>query len=333
MGGPQERGQYSGREGLILRETEPSPIRIAFIFPGQGLQFVGMGKSLFDEFPVARNKYEEADDVLGYSISQISFAGPKEELEKTTHIQPAIFVASIAAYEVAREVLSRSSVAVKPDIVAGVSLGELTSLVAAGVVDFSTLLRFIKVRGIVSEEFAGIGGMFSAFDLSRNAVDMVCEETGVEPAIFYPDFTVFAGLSENISLASLMLEKMGKKVRPAGRYPFHSKVMEPAKTRIKKEIESIEFADPDFPLVHGATGELLTSGQQIKNLIPDLFTDHVDVEKGLRAIQSRNPQLVVECGPRQFLGPILKKQHGDLRIVSIHDASSLESLAIASEIS
>src|SRR6186713_832552 len=230
--------------------------KIAYIFPGQGSQAVGMGKDLFDNFASAREVFEAADEALGFSLSEMCFSGDEADLQLTANTQPAILTASVAAYYAARgEGLP------EPRAVAGHSLGEYSALVAAGVLDFADAVRTVRKRGTYMQEAVpvGVGAMAAILGADLDTIEKACDEAAqgevCSPAnINSPSQVVIAGNSDAVDRACDLLKERGAKraIRLNVSAPFHCALMMPAQERLKEDLESLSYGKFKFPIVHNA---------------------------------------------------------------------------------
>ena len=230
--------------------------RIGYLFPGQGAQFVGMGRDLYEPFPAAKKIFEEADSVLGYSLSRTCFEGPEEELTRTRIAQPAIFITSLAALKVFQEKFPH----LKPAFAAGLSLGEFTALVAAGSLDFKEGLTLVKKRAEAMETAAANhpGTMASMIGLTPEQCEKIAEEAKCQVANFNsPDQTVLSGTAETIEKACQIAESRGAKraMRLKVGGAFHSSLMQEAKDALKQALNSSRIqrtlVDPSHMRHHG----------------------------------------------------------------------------------
>ena len=237
-------------------------MKTAFVFPGQGSQKVGMLKDLYEAYPIVRERFAQADEALGYSISQLCFEGPDTELVKTANTQPAILTASVACYEILKEK------GFTPDIVGGHSLGEYSALVAAGVLDFKDAVYVVHKRGEYMQEAVplGEGAMAAILALSREEVVCICAEVndtvGSVQAVNFncPGQIVIAGATKAVEVAAEKMKEAGAKraVMLPVSAPFHSRLMEPAAKRLQEELNKIEVKNAQIPVVANITGEILT---------------------------------------------------------------------------
>ncbi|MGB9610148.1 MAG: ACP S-malonyltransferase, partial [Bryobacteraceae bacterium] len=241
---------------------------IAFLFPGQGSQAVGMGKALADTWPVARQVFEEADDVLGFPISRLCFEGPEEELRLTENTQPALLTVSIAALRVLEQEGFR------PSYVAGHSLGEYSALVAAGSLAFRDAVRLVRNRGRYMQEAVppGVGAMAAVLRPPMDRLEQILAEAAqgevVTAANFNsPEQVVIAGHAGAVARASEALKEAGaRRVVPLPvSAPFHCPLMQPAQQRLKTDLDATAFADLAVPLVNNVDARLVTTGAEARD--------------------------------------------------------------------
>lgn len=302
--------------------------KIAFVFPGQGSQAVGMGKDLYDRYPTAKAVFDAADEALGFSITEMCFQGPEEELRKTFNTQPAILTVSMACYEVLKEQ------GLKPDIVAGHSLGEYSALVATGALSFADAVRLVRKRGQFMQEAVpiGEGSMAAIMGLERNAVVEICEkaqaEIGAVQAVNFncPGQIVIAGKTEAVEKAVELLKAAGAKraVMLPVSAPFHSTLMQPAADKLAGELDKIAVNEAVIPVVANVNGQIITQGSAIKTSLIQQAASPVLWEDCVSTIVESGATVFVEVGPGKVLTGFTKKIVKDTTNLNVEDITSLE---------
>lgn len=302
-------------------------MKTAFVFPGQGSQKVGMLKDLYEAYPIVRERFAQADEALGYSISQLCFEGPDTELVKTANTQPAILTASVACYEVLKEK------GFTPDIVGGHSLGEYSALVAAGVLDFKEAVYVVHKRGEYMQEAVplGEGAMAAILALPREEVVRICGEVndtvGSVQAVNFncPGQIVIAGATKAVEVAAEKMKEAGAKraVMLPVSAPFHSRLMEPAAKRLQEELDKIEVKNAQIPVVANITGEILTDGATIKAALVKQAAAPVLWEDCVATMINFGVTRFVEVGPGKVLTGFTKKINKAMELANVEDESSL----------
>lgn len=303
--------------------------KLLFMFPGQGSQHVGMGKSLFDNFKVAKDTFEEADDALALKIGSLCFNGPEADLKLTYNTQPAILTTSIAALRV---LFSETSL--KPSLLAGHSLGEYTALVAADVLSFRDAVRLVRARGRYMDEAvpAGTGGMAAILGMDKDKVEQLCKDASkgevVVPANFNcPGQIVISGHSGAVTRAVELAKERGAKAVPLPvSAPSHSPLMGPAGERLSKELEKIDISGIKCPVISNADADFYPSTDKVADLLIRQLSHPVRWEESIAKALSFGTEAFVEVGPGKVLCGLLKRINREIKSFNVEDGDSLKSL-------
>ncbi len=301
--------------------------KIACVFPGQASQYPGMGKELADNHPAARRVFEEADDALGFSISRICFAGTEEELKQTANTQPAILTCSVATYRVLVEK------GIRPDYVAGHSLGEYSALVAAGSLSFADAVRLMRKRGTYMQEAvpAGQGAMAAILGLSPAVVTDACKRAAegevCSPAnLNSPDQTVISGSAAAVKRAVEIASQMGAKraVILAVSAPFHCALMMPAQERLEKDLRQTPMADLQVPLVSNVDADIERAGEEAREALIRQVSLPVRWEESVRLLIDEGLTTFIETGPGRVLTGLLRQIERSVHALNVEDEKSLK---------
>ncbi len=302
--------------------------KLAFVFPGQGAQAVGMGKDFCEQYDVAKKLFQQADEALGYSIKEMCFEGPAEDLKLTANTQPAILTMSVIANEILKEH------GIQPDVTGGHSLGEYSALVAADVLDFQDAVLLVHKRGQFMQEAVpvGQGGMAAIIGLADEVIVDACEKAtknaGEVQAVNFncPGQTVIAGTTAGVEAAVELLKEAGAKkavILPVSA-PFHSTLMKPAAEKLAAELDKVTIRDAKIPVVSNFTGKLETKAEEIKaNLVaqadhPVKWIDCVNTMKEFGA------DTFVEAGPGKTLCGFNRRIDKALTSMNVENLESLQ---------
>jgi len=295
--------------------------KVAYVFPGQGSQWVGMGRDLYNDSDVAKAVFDEADEVLGFPLSRLCFEGPEEELRRTVNAQPAILITSIACLKAAEAVKGMKKVGT-PGFVAGHSLGEYTALVAADVLDFAQAVTLVRERGWLMEK-AGrkqSGGMLAIIGLEQAMVQKICLASGAQIAnINSAEQIVISGSKKSLARASDLAQDHGaRRVVPlqvSG--AFHSGLMEPAIQDMTEAIAQLNFQDPSIPIVANITAQPLTTAEEIKTELITQLCNCVDWRGSVNYMAEAGITTFVEIGPGQVLSGLIKRINPEVQTINI----------------
>lgn len=304
---------------------------IAFVFPGQGSQYVGMCKELYDEFGVARSTFEEASDVLGFDMAGLCFGGPQSELSLTANAQPALLTASTAALRVLE-----SESALRPDFVAGHSLGEYSALVANGSMAFKDAVFVVRKRGEFMQDAVpvGEGAMSAVLGMEIDALRQICDAVSVDSRVASPanlnapGQTVISGSREAVLEASeLAKEKGAKRVVPLDvSAPFHCILMKPAAERLKEVLDGIEFREMNVPIVTNCDASVNSDSSRTKEFLVRQVTSPVRWYESVETLGREGVRKFIEIGPKNVLAGLIRRTIPDVEVGNLENKSHLELL-------
>jgi [acyl-carrier-protein] S-malonyltransferase len=299
---------------------------IAFLFPGQGSQIVGMGKNLAEHYSVARQTFFEADDALGYKLSQLCFEGPEEQLRLTEITQPAILSASVAAWRVLQEK------GIRPAFVAGHSLGEYSAHVAVGTLGFADAVRTVRNRGKYMQEAVpvGVGTMAAILGMAPEKVAAVCSDAAqgevCEPAnINSPEQIVISGHTAAVERATKLADERGAKrakVLPVSA-PFHGSLMKPAQDRLAGDLQALYFENPSVPVLCNVDAALVATADTGRDALIRQVTGSVKWDQSIRALIAKGVDAFVEVGPGKVLIGLMRQIDRSKLAVNVEDEASL----------
>lgn len=297
--------------------------KIALLFSGQGAQKVGMGSDLMDQ-PVCREIFEEANRVLGYSLTEVCFQGPEAKLTETRYCQPALYVHGLACWAALQ-----SKIGITPNYAAGLSLGEFTAHAAAGSFNFSEGLKLVAIRGAAMQKACeqSAGGMVSLIGATSEQAQEIAKKTDVDVANYNcPGQIVLSGLSTNLEKVPTLAKEIGIKralpLKVAGAY--HSRLMQPARDELAQALADVPWQKSKFSVIANYTAQPVSDSQAIASLLLEQVTGSVRWEESMRYLKAQRVTHFIELGPGEVLAGLLKRIDPELQIISISDSASLE---------
>lgn len=301
--------------------------KIAFVFPGQGAQYVGMGKGFYEAYPEAQEIFDEASDALGYDMAKLCFEGPEEALRVTENTQPTILTASVAALK------ALESHGIYPDMVAGLSLGEYSALVAARTLAFKDAVKLVRTRGKLMQEEVpdGVGGMAAILGLDDDQVALACEQVKaagvVQPANYNcPKQLVIAGELDAVAKAVEAAKGLGAKkaVMLPVSAPFHTVLLKGAGDKLRAHLEAVAIEAPQMPVVANVNAKVYEGPDVVLTRLVDQVSHPVLWAKSVETMVASGVDLFIEVGPGTALSKFIKKIAKDVTILSVEDVDTLQ---------
>jgi [acyl-carrier-protein] S-malonyltransferase len=306
-------------------------MKTAYVFPGQGAQWVGMGRDLYQGFDSAKAVFDQADEALAFPLSKLCFDGPEDELLQTINAQPAIVTVSFACLEAIRGVSG-----LEPAFVAGHSLGEYTALAAAGVLDFATTVYLARERGRLMHEAGQIkpGGMAAVIGLDEPVLSEVCSETGARIAnINCPAQIVISGAEDKLAQAMDLVKARGahRVIRLQVSGAFHTPLMQPAVDGMAEIIAKLSFSQPVVPIIGNTTAQPLATAELVEEELLKQLCNCVQWQRSVEYMLGDGVSTFVELGPGRVLAGLIKRIDRDVNIINIGDAEAVKNIIVKKE--
>ncbi|MCL0094714.1 ACP S-malonyltransferase [Dehalococcoidales bacterium] len=301
---------------------------IAYLFPGQGSQWVGMGRDLYHNFASAKAVFDQADEALGFPLSRLCFDGPEDELRQTVNAQPAIVTVSLACLKAA---LAEADKLPPPTFVAGHSLGEYTALAAAGVLDFATTIYLAGKRGWLMHQ-AGLkqpGGMVAVIGLDEVVLTEVCEQTDTRIAnINCLGQLVISGAKENLTQAVDLANTRGayRTIPLPVTGAFHTPLMQPAVEGMAEVIDNLSFADPVIPIIANTTAQPLTTAEMVKAELLRQLCNGIQWQRSIEYMINNGVTTFIELGPGKVLTGLIKRIDKNVKLINIGDVEAIKNI-------
>lgn len=310
--------------------------RVAIVFPGQGSQYVGMGRQLYEVSPIARDLFDRADAALGFSLSRLCFEGPQADLDDTIHAQPAILTVSIACFEALRERMSAMGVEFSPRLAAGHSLGQYTALVATGVMQFEDAVRLVYERGRLMKESSTErpGGMAAVIGLDEDVLEEVVREARSAGLVTLanansPGQTVLSGEIDALKRAMELAQERGARMvqRLAITIASHSPLMDQAAGRFGELLSRVHLNPPEIPLIANISAQAVTTVDELRQELLGHLINPVQWTRSVREMLTQGVDTFVELGPRQVLTGLIKRISSDAHPVTLNDVEMAKLLS------
>ncbi|MDP4179620.1 MAG: ACP S-malonyltransferase [Bacillota bacterium] len=307
--------------------------KIAFLFPGQGSQYIGMGKFVYGEYPVARQTFEEANEALNFDLKGLCFEGDITELTKTENTQPAILTASVAAFRVYMQ-----EIGILPEYMAGHSLGEISALCCAGAIEFKDAVKIVRQRGRFMQEAVpyGYGSMAAVSGIGKDVIEDECERSSKDGYMVCvsnynsTEQIVISGHTKAVADAGEMLKVKGARVIPLKvSAPFHSPLMKVAADRFKEELMKYTLRDMKWPVISNVTSEPYPGNSKIAEYLSLQITSPVKWQSSIERLQRMGVNIAVEMGPQTVLKNLMKKNSSLINAYSFENGDDVEDLKMA----
>lgn len=309
--------------------------KIAFVFPGQGSQTVGMGQEFVLKEPTCKKFYDTADQLLGINLSKLMLEGPQEELTLTYHAQPALLTTGVMIAEKLKQA------GIKPDFTAGHSLGEYAALVTSGVMSFTDGVQAVHKRGIYMNEAvpAGQGAMAAILGLDRDLLKQVTDEVSTTGEVVQlanlncPGQIVISGTAQGVKEASEKAKEAGARraIPLVVSGPFHSELMRPAANKLQEMLSKVEMEDALIPVIANVNAQPVTSKDKIQSLLVEQLFSPVLWEDSVRTLIAEGVDVFVECGPGKVLSGLIKKVDRSVKTYCVYDEATLDQLLEAAK--